>query len=120
MYPTCCRVTLRTKFLFINHSQYGISNGNLSRCNTGLEEAANTTIIKITWLATWVPALLRLRHLDIVFLTRLYLVYFNHFKTAAKQKHQEMNHKKKHFFEYCLPYFVKKYYLCAKVCCLHF
>jgi len=62
MCPTCRRVTLRTRFLFINHSQYEISNGNLSRCNTGLEEAPNKTIIKITWLATCVPAFLKLGH----------------------------------------------------------
>lgn len=62
MCPTSCRVTLGTRFLFINHSQYGISNVTLSRCNTGLEEAANTTIIKITCLATCVPAFLKLRY----------------------------------------------------------
>jgi len=62
MCPTSSRVTLGTRFLFINHSQYGISNVNLSRCNRGLEEAANMTIIKITWLATCVSAFLKRRH----------------------------------------------------------
>ena len=100
------------QILLIYHSQYGISNGNLSRCNTGLEETANTTVIKITccWSVTWFPAFLKLRrNIFNPLVPGTYQPYQNGCETETL-----INVSQDH-----LPYFVKKYHLCAKICCLH-